>query len=138
MSDGQDYPLGYSAQEAQRLADQGAQLEELTEDVLRRAGLRRGMQVLDIGKLYATFRHAGLPAPNMTAATPVACGPTSPGYEDMARVLRSLLPLIERSGIANIAEIGIETLAERLREDAVANDRVIFLSRVVGAWARLT
>jgi hypothetical protein len=51
---------------------------------------------------------------------------------------RSLLPLIERSGIANIAEIGINTLAERLREDAVANDRVIFLSRVVGAWARLT
>ncbi len=272
MSKAQDYPLGYSAQEAQRLADQGAQLEELTEDVLRRAGLRRGMQVLDIGsgagdvsllaarmvgsdgavlgidkalssveiarrrvaalgvenihfeesdlavfatdkkfdaivgrfvllyvpdrttvlrsllrhlkpggivalqeldisqisevppselfmqarrwileafaaggteldmgtKLYATFLRAGLPAPNMMAATPVACGPTSPGYEDMVRVLRSLLPLIERSGIANIAEIGIDTLAERLREDAVANDRVIFLSRVVGAWARLT
>jgi hypothetical protein len=94
---------------------------------------------LDMGtKLYATFRHAGLPAPNMIAATPVACGPTSQGYEDMVRVLRSLLPLIERSGIANIAEIGIDTLAERLREDAVANDRVIFLSRVVGAWARLT
>ena len=94
---------------------------------------------LDMGtKLYATFLHAGLPAPNMTAATPIACGPTSPGYEDMVRVLRSLLPLIERSGIANIAEIGIDTLAERLREDAVANDRVIFLSRVVGAWARLT
>jgi ubiquinone/menaquinone biosynthesis C-methylase UbiE len=49
VSEAQDYPLGYSAQEAQRLADQGAQLEELTEDVLRRAGLRRGMQVLDIG-----------------------------------------------------------------------------------------
>jgi 2-polyprenyl-3-methyl-5-hydroxy-6-metoxy-1,4-benzoquinol methylase len=271
MSESQDYPLGYSAQEARRLADQGALVEELTEDVFRRAGLRPGMQVLDIGsgvgdvsllaarmvgsdggvlgidkalssvevarrrvaalgvrnvhfeesdlalfatdqkfdaivgrfvllyvpdramvlrslsrhlrpggivalqeldmsqisevppselfmqarrwileafaaggaeldmgtKLYATFRHAGLPAPNMIAATPVACGPTSPGYEDMVRVLRSLLPLIERSGIANIAEIGIDTLAERLREDAVANDRVIFLSRVVGAWARL-
>jgi ubiquinone/menaquinone biosynthesis C-methylase UbiE len=49
VSKAKDYPLGYSAQEAQRLADQGAQLDELTEDVLRRAGLRRGMQVLDIG-----------------------------------------------------------------------------------------
>ena len=49
MSETQDYPLGYSAQEAQRLADQGVQVEELTEDVLRRAGLRRGMQVLGSG-----------------------------------------------------------------------------------------
>ena len=272
MSKVQDYPLGYSAQEAQRLKDQGALIEELTEDVLRRAGIRRGMQVLDLGsgvgdvsllaarmvgsdgtvlgidkapssveaatrrvatlgiqnvcfeesdlagfstdkqfdaivgrfvltyvpdrarvlrsltrhlrpdgvvalqeldmsqisqapagelfmqarrwlfeafagggadldmgtRLYATFLQAGLPAPNMIAATPVACGPTSPGYEDMVRVLRSLIPLIERNGIANSAEIGIDTLAARLREDAVANDRVIFLSRVVGAWARLT
>jgi hypothetical protein len=39
-----------------------------------------------------SFRHAGLPAPNMIAATPVACGPTSLGYENMVRVLRSLLP----------------------------------------------
>lgn len=271
MSESKDYPLGYSEQEARRLADQGALLEDLTEDVLRRAGLRQGMQVLDIGcgvgdvsllaarmvgsdgavlgidkalssvetarrrvaslgvknarfeesdlaifetdqkfhaivgrlvllylpdpagvlrrlsrhlrpggivalqefdmsqvsqapaselfmqarrwileaftagraeldmgtKLYTTFLHAGLPAPNMIAATYVACGPTSPGYEYMARVLRSLLPLIERSGVANIAEIGIDTLAARLRDDAVANDRVTFLPRVVGAWAPL-
>jgi cyclopropane fatty-acyl-phospholipid synthase-like methyltransferase len=49
MSKAQNYPLGYSDQEAQRLADQGALLEGLTEDVLRRAGLGHGMQVLDIG-----------------------------------------------------------------------------------------
>ena len=122
MSEGQDYPLGYSAQEAQRLADQGAQLEELTEDVLRRAGLRRGMQVLDIG--------SGAGDVSLLAARMVGSDGAVLGIdEDMVRVLRSLLPLIERSGIANIAEIGIDTLAERLRADAVANDRVIFLSR---------
>ena len=44
-----DYPLGYSAQEAQRLEDQAARLQDLTEDVLRRAGLRPGMRVLDLG-----------------------------------------------------------------------------------------
>lgn len=49
MSDAQDYPLGYSTQEAQRLADQAARLDDFTENVLQRAGLRRGMQVLDIG-----------------------------------------------------------------------------------------
>jgi hypothetical protein len=38
MSEAQDYPLGYSEEEARRLVDQGVLLEELTEDVLRRAG----------------------------------------------------------------------------------------------------
>jgi hypothetical protein len=51
--------------------------------------------------------------------------------------LRSLLPLVERSGVADVAEIGIDTLAARLRGDALANERVAFLPRVVGAWARL-
>ncbi len=94
---------------------------------------------LDMGtKLYTTFLRADLPALNMIAATQVACGPTSPGYEYMVGVLRSLLPLIKRSGVANVAEIGIDTLAARLRDDAVANDCVIFQPRIVGAWARLT
>jgi SAM-dependent methyltransferase len=49
---GQDcvsYPLGYSAQEADRLEQQAAFLNELTEEVLKRAGLRSGMRVLDVG-----------------------------------------------------------------------------------------
>jgi len=271
-SDTQDYPLGYSAQEAQRLADQAAVVEDLTQDVFRRAGVRPGMHVLDIGsgvgdvslllgrmvgsegtvlgvekasssveaarsrvadlgirniffvecdlaefatdrkfdaiagrfvlsyvpdraeilrrlarhlgpggimafleidmseisqvptselflqarrlllegfaaggaeldmgtKLYPTFLRAGLPAPNMSAATPVVSGPDSEAYEDMVKVLRSLLPMIERSAIANIGEIDIDTLADRLRADAAANDRIVFMSRIVGAWTRYT
>jgi hypothetical protein len=44
-----DYPLGHSENEARRLADQATLFEDLTEDVLRRAGLRPGMGVLDLG-----------------------------------------------------------------------------------------
>jgi SAM-dependent methyltransferase len=92
---------------------------------------------LEMGtKLYATFLQAGLPAPNMIAAHPVVGGPSCPGYGEMVQALRSLLPVIERNGIATVEEVGIDTLAERLREDAAANDRVLFMSRVVGAWAR--
>jgi hypothetical protein len=93
---------------------------------------------LDMGtKLYGTFLRAGLPAPSMIAATRVVCGPTTAGYEYMVRVLRSLLPVIERSRIAEVAEIGVDTLADRLRDDALIHERVAFLPRVVGAWARL-
>ena len=49
MSKTPDYPLGYTEHEARRLAEQGALLEELTAEVFRRAGVRAGMTVLDIG-----------------------------------------------------------------------------------------
>ena len=47
--DQHDYPLGYSEDEARRLAAQAALFEDLTEDMLRRADLHAGMQVLDVG-----------------------------------------------------------------------------------------
>jgi ubiquinone/menaquinone biosynthesis C-methylase UbiE len=43
------YALGYSASELVRLERQGTLLRDLTEDVLRRAGLVPGMHVLDLG-----------------------------------------------------------------------------------------
>ena len=271
MSRAQDYPLGYSELEARRLAEQAALLEGLTAEVFRRAGLRAGMTVLDIGsgvgdvsllaarlvgpkgavlgidraassvqtangratalgithvrfeqadldrfeadqtfdalvgrlvllyladpadilkrlsrhlrpggivafqefdmtatsqvppgelflkvrgwllaaftaagaqldmgtKLYSSFLRAGFPPPDMTAATLIASGPATTGYGYMVGVLRSLLPLIERTGIATATEIDIDTLAVRLHEDALAHERVMFLPRVVGAWTAL-
>lgn len=47
--DSGSYPLGYSSHEANRLEQQAAFLNELTEEVLKRAGLRPGMRVLDVG-----------------------------------------------------------------------------------------
>jgi hypothetical protein len=55
----------------------------------------------------------------------------------LAGLVRSLMPLIERAGIATTGEIDIETLADRLRQDAVAHERVVFLPRLVGAWSRV-
>jgi 2-polyprenyl-3-methyl-5-hydroxy-6-metoxy-1,4-benzoquinol methylase len=49
MSKLASYPLGYSEDEARRLASQAAFYEDLTADVLRRAGIGSGMQVLDLG-----------------------------------------------------------------------------------------
>jgi hypothetical protein len=88
------------------------------------------------GKLLATFLRAGFPRPTMIAATRVESGPESPAYDYIARVLRSLMPLVERGNIATEVEIGIDTLVDRLRQDAVTKESVIFLPRLVGAWSR--
>jgi ubiquinone/menaquinone biosynthesis C-methylase UbiE len=74
---------------------------------------------LDMGsKLFATFLAAGLPAPQMTVAGLVEGGSQSPVYTYLADTLRSLAPMAERFGIATVAEVAIETLAERLRKEA--------------------
>jgi len=44
---------------------------------------------------------------------------------------------VERAGLASAAEVAIDTLADRLRQDATANEMVMFLPRMVGAWSRL-
>jgi len=266
-----DYPLGYTEDEARRLAKQGAFLEDLTEDVLRRAGIEAGMHVIDLGcgvgdvsllaarlvgkagavlgidrnassvelarkraaalglrnvqfetteldsfdavqtfdavigrfvllylpdpiatlqrfrsflrrdgviafqemdmetasqtpasdlfngvrswilsafrsggaelnmgsKMLRAFLSAGLPRPTMIAASRVESGPDSYAYAYLAAILRSLLPLLERAGLATAEEVALDILADRLRQDAVANERVIFLPRLVGAWSRL-
>src|ERR1700730_12368117 len=86
---------------------------------------------LEMGsKLYSTFVRAGLPGPDLMADTRVGCGPKPFGHEHAAYVLRSLLPTAERYGITTAAQAGIDTLATRLLEDALANERVTFLPRM--------
>jgi hypothetical protein len=51
-----------------------------------------------------------------------------------AAVTRSLAPQIVATGIADEAEIGLETLQERIAEQVVSRDAVILPPAVVGAW----
>ena len=97
------------------------------------AGAERDMGA----KLLPTFLSAGLPRPEMIAVTPVQSGPDSAYYEFLSDMVVSMLPIIEREGIASAMDIDIATLADRLRQDVVANERVIFAQRVISAWTRV-
>jgi ubiquinone/menaquinone biosynthesis C-methylase UbiE len=88
-------------------------------------------------RLPSTFLQAGLPRPTMIAASRVESGPDAYAYTYITEILRSLLPLVERSGLASAQEVAIDTLADRLRQGATANEIVTFLPRMVGAWSRL-
>ena len=97
------------------------------------AGAERDMGA----KLLPTFLSANLPRPEMIAVTPVQSGPHSAYYEFLSDMVVSMLPIIERAGIASATDIDITTLADRLRQDAIDNERVIFAQRVVSAWTRV-
>src|SRR5215471_12128364 len=92
--------------------------------------LRMGM------KLYATFLEVGLPAPELRYETAIGGGPAWPGYQWMADAVRATLPLILKFGIATAEEVGIETLAHRLREQVVSQGGVARLPALVSAWTR--
>jgi hypothetical protein len=64
-------------------------------------------------------------------------GPDSFAYQYLTEVLRTLLPLAERFGIASADAVGIDTFAERLRDEIVALDGVIQPPAFIGAWARV-
>jgi len=98
----------------------------------------RGGAELDMGlKLDATFRAAGLSPPEPYAAARPVAGADSAGYAVLAAVTRSLLPAIEKFGIATAAEVDIDTLADRLRNATVAADACWLSPVMVGAWARI-
>jgi hypothetical protein len=88
-------------------------------------------------RLFATFRQAGLPSPELLLRARIGGAPDFPGYAYLAQTLRSLLPMAERLGVATAAEAQIETMEERLQEEVLRNNAVIVLPSLVGAWARV-
>jgi ubiquinone/menaquinone biosynthesis C-methylase UbiE len=64
-------------------------------------------------------------------------GPEDPtGPILCAGVVRSLAPQIVAQGIADEAELGLDTLQARIVEELVASDAVVLPPAVVGAWGR--
>ncbi len=105
-------------------------------DWWRRTAGQAGIELQMGFKLFAAYRAAGLPEPDLLTETIIGGGPDFAGYGYLAGVIRSILPLIERFGIATAEEVDIDTLADRLRDEAVAGGGVVALQMIVGAFAR--
>lgn len=105
---------------------------ERIEQTLTRAGADIKMGL----KLARVFQEAGLPRPQMIQGARVENGPDSEAYHVVTHLTRTLLPLMERTGIATAAEVEIDTLADRIREEAVANNATWVSPSFIGAWTR--
>jgi SAM-dependent methyltransferase len=101
-------------------------------EAFTRAGIETSMG----SRLYSIFRRAGLPAPEMISGGRVEGSAESQIFEWLAGTVRSLLPMIEKTGVATKEEVGIDTLADRLRAAVVEKDAVVHAPIFVGAWTR--
>ena len=86
-------------------------------------------------RLRSIFAQAGLPAPAMHLDAAVGGGPDWPGYEYMARLIRTILPQITKLGVATEDDVGIDTLADRLRAEIGADGAAVTWGFVT-AWAQ--
>jgi hypothetical protein len=89
-----------------------------------------------IAKLKAQdhMRCPGAAAGRMTA---YGAGPDSPLYGWLACTLRSVLPQLEKIGVATAAEVNIDTLEDRLRDAAsTVHSQVLGPMQVCG-WTKL-
>jgi SAM-dependent methyltransferase len=87
-------------------------------------------------ELYPLFLAAGLPAPSLRLDSLIGGGPDCVAYEHIAGVVRSLLPAIEMLKIATASEIQISSLAQRIRDEVVAQEAVVLSPALIGAWSR--
>jgi SAM-dependent methyltransferase len=102
------------------------------KETLRRTGTRMQMGL----QLYPTFLRAGLPGPSLRMDALIGGGSDCPAYELIADVTESLLPAMEKLGIATADEVWIPTLAQRMRDEAVVAQAVVRSPGLIGAWAR--
>ena len=86
--------------------------------------------------LIKTFLAAGLPIPSLKEEVAVGGGPDFQGYSMISNTMRSLAPLSEKLGIATVADLHLDSLADRLRDEAVARELMVWTARLVGAYAR--
>lgn len=104
---------------------------------IREALVRTGHEAQMGKKLHRTFVGAGLPAPTMDFSALIGGGEKSlDGLQLIADLMETMLPSIERTGVATSTDVGLETLADRMIREAAANGSVIVGRLEVGAWSR--
>ncbi|HVN20682.1 MAG TPA: methyltransferase domain-containing protein [Dongiaceae bacterium] len=100
-------------------------------------GLRSSGARPELGlEMHSLFVDCGLPAPTMRADALVSGEEDSPVYKLLAEAVRSLVPTLEKLNIASPAEVQIDSLADRMRQEVVAKRGVAMSYGLVGAWAR--
>ena len=87
-------------------------------------------------RLHAGFVGAGLPAPTMRMQTFIGGGAGCADWlQALADLASSLVPTMERLGVATAAEVEAATLAERMRREVSSTNSVVIGRSEIAAWS---
>jgi hypothetical protein len=101
------------------------------------AALREGRRDPEMGEqLAAVLRLSGLSDPSVAVAVPTG-GPDSAAVTLIAESARSLLPVMERGGIATAEEVDIDTLRTRMVRACTEVQATVYVPELVAAWAEV-
>jgi SAM-dependent methyltransferase len=102
-----------------------------------REAFRRSGTDPEIGlKLGPIFARAGFASTKMMLGARIEYSDRPVVCEQLTGIARTMLPAMERTGIATAQTVGIDTLSARLLEEAVARDATLVSPSLVGAWTR--
>jgi ubiquinone/menaquinone biosynthesis C-methylase UbiE len=88
-------------------------------------------------KLYNNFVAAGLPPPLMRIEALIGGGANAANdLWQLAELVRSLVPAMEKFGVATAEEIRVDDLSERLVAEAISTQSVLIDRSEIGAWSR--
>ncbi|WP_234476461.1 hypothetical protein [Streptomyces sp. MBT65] len=151
--------MGNTSEEADQLGIQASLYDRHTQFLLRTAGLKEGIHVLDVGcgmgevslcaalraggrnpdmgeQLAHVLRLSGLSDPRVAVAVPTG-GPDSAAVTLIAESARSLLPVMERAGITTAEEADLDTLRARMSRACAEVHATVYVPELVAAWAEL-
>ena len=86
-------------------------------------------------RLWTTLLDAGLRPQGMLGVQPHFGSDDPDGAAILAGIVRTALPLIERGGVATAAEVGAETLQQRIAEELAITPAVFAHPILMSAWA---
>jgi SAM-dependent methyltransferase len=102
------------------------------EKTLRLLGTEANMA----DRLHEAFVRAGLPAPTMRMQTFMGGGKECRDWlQALADLTDTLVPTMERLGVATAAEIEVATLAERMLREVAAGGGVVIGRSEIAAWS---
>jgi ubiquinone/menaquinone biosynthesis C-methylase UbiE len=88
-------------------------------------------------RLAAVIHQAGLRAEGSWVSQPSYVGTSLARLDWFADLTRTLVPTLERTGVAPPHALQIDTLAARLVAEASARRAIVYAPRLVGVWARI-
>ena len=101
---------------------------------LREAFIRAGIDPALGPGLWAVLQAAGLQPSGMIGVQP-HFGPEDPdGAAILAGIVRTVLPLIERTGVATAAQVDADTLQQRLSDELATSAAVFAHPMLISAW----